>query len=81
MISDDIARTFVRLGGPNAQLVRSAVHVGVDLPVIGIHSLYDRVRLLGTGRVVEVDERDAVHEARENREVGPDPLNVIGSVR
>ena len=58
--------------------MQAAMHVGVFEAVGVIHRLEDGARLLRRGAVVEIDERTAVHLAKEDREVGANKLDVVG---
>ena len=61
---------------PLAELIDAPMDVGVVLQVDGRHRVDDLPRLLARRRVVEVDERLAVHGARQDREVRADALDV-----
>jgi hypothetical protein len=52
--------------------VHAAVHVGVLFAVVPRDPVEDRLRLLGGGRVVQVDEGPAEDAGGENREVAAD---------
>ncbi len=73
-----LARVLVLLGRGVGEIVQPAVHVGVLEAIDVIHRLDDGARLLGGGRVVEVDERLAVDLAVENGKIGADALHVVG---
>jgi hypothetical protein len=47
------------------------VHVGVAVPIVEVHCLQNRQRLLGSGRIVEVDERLAVDLALQDWKIRP----------
>ena len=54
------------------------MHIRVLEAIDVVHRLDHRARLLGGGRVVEIDERLAVDVAVEDREIGTDALDVVG---
>src|SRR6201989_3445537 len=56
VLSDAFPRIFVRLGRARTQLVQAAVDVRVLVLVIISQGLEHLSRLLGGGRVVEIDE-------------------------
>ena len=66
-----VARALVQLRRLLAERVDGAVHVGVAPLVVAGHRLQDRGRLLARGGGVEEDERPAVDDALEDREIGP----------
>src|SRR5690606_32375898 len=74
---DDAAHRLVFLGGDVREIVQAAVDIGVFVLVGPRHRLDHHARLLRRGAVVEVDERLAVHLAREDREIGADFGNVV----
>ncbi len=69
-----VARPLVQLRRLLAERVDGPVHVGVALLVVARHRLQHRRRLLAGGGGVEEDERPAIDDAPENREVGPREL-------
>ncbi len=71
------AHRLVLLGRDARQVVQSAVHVGV-FHRIGLGDRVDhRLRLLRRGAVVEIDQRPAVHLARQDRKVAAHRLDVV----
>ena len=64
-----LAGGLVEVGGLLREVVHAAVHVGVDGIVFLGDGLHYAPRLLRGGRVVEVNERPAVHLAPEYGEV------------
>ena len=60
-----------QVGCPAAQIVDTAMDVGVARGVVLGERVEHHLRLLGRGRVVEVDERLAVRRRAQNRKVGP----------
>ena len=74
--ADAFACRLVRVGGFDAQGVHAAVHVGVGGGVEVDQRVDHLARLLGGGRVVEVDQPPAVDLALKDREVGADTLDV-----
>ena len=74
---DGRARGLVGVGGLLREQVRAAVH-GRVVPLVEVPlGVEDRVGLLGRGPRVEVDQPvPAAHRARQDREVGPDLLDV-----
>ncbi len=73
-----VARALEGAGGTIAQRVRAAVHVGIDLAVVGRDRLDHRHRLLRGRGVVEVDQRLAVDLLREDRELGAQAPGIEG---
>src|ERR1043166_3918876 len=71
-----LARALVGRGRLLAQVVDAAVYVRVLLAQVFRAALDDDARNLRRGRVVEVDERLAVHRLGENGEVFADALHV-----
>ena len=52
------------------------MHVGVFVRVVACDPVDHRLRLLRRGRVVEIDERLAMHRMMQDREVLADGLDV-----
>src|SRR5262249_49645826 len=69
-------RSLVGLGRPLAQEVNSPMHVGVVRAVVGAQRIDHRLRLLGRGGVVEIDERMAVDVLVQGRKVLADALDL-----
>ena len=69
IIGDALPRALVGLGRARAQFVQAAMHVGVVVLVIMPERIEHRARLLRRGRVVEIDQRLAMHLLVEDREV------------
>ena len=63
------ARALVGLGRLVRQRVQAAVHVGVGAAHRAGHRFDHRFRLLRAGGVVEIDQRPAVHLARQDRKL------------
>jgi hypothetical protein len=75
---DLLAPGLEAVGGPLAQVVQAPVDVGV-IGLVGLaHGVDDLARFLGTGRVVEVDQRPPVDRLLQDREVGAHPFHVEG---
>ena len=72
------ADSLVAVGGLGGQMVRPAVDVGVEVEVIVVQGIDDRERLLRGGRIVEVDERVAMHLPVKYRELLTYVVNVHG---
>src|SRR5580692_3722141 len=60
--------------------MHAAVNVGVMMPFVVIHCVDDGLRPLRRGAVVQIDQWLAVHQPRENRELGARGLDVEGAV-
>ena len=75
------ARRLVLLGRDVREIVQAAVDVGVFVANRRGHRVDHRLRLLRRGAVVEIDERTAVHLAREDREVAANQLDVVRQPR
>ena len=74
---DALACALVGVGGLLGQQMRTAVHCGVVARVEATLRIEHREWLLRRSARVEVDEPiSPAHSARENREVGRDPLDV-----
>ena len=74
----DLARLFESLG----RLVRQGVQAAVDVGVAALHRRHQgvdyRARLLRRGRVVQIDQRFAVHLPRQDRELRPHGVGIEG---
>ena len=81
VVAPRLPRALVRLGRARTQLVQAAMHVGVVVLVVVAQRLDHRARLLRRGRVVEIDQRLAVHLFVQDREVLADRGPVDGSAR
>ncbi len=64
------------LGGPAAQFVDAAVHVGTDVPVEVHLGFDDHRRFLGGGRIVQVDQGVPVHPLAQDGKVTPHRLQI-----
>ncbi len=74
--ADDLARLLVFLGGEVREVVQAAMDVGV-FGAVGLgDGVDDRLRLLGRGGIVEIDQRLVVDGARQNREIPAHRLDV-----
>jgi hypothetical protein len=73
-------RRLETVGRLVAELVDTAVDVGVAAPVVTVDRVHDLDRLLGGGRGIQVGERVPAHLAVEDGEVGADPFQVQGEV-
>ena len=71
-----LARALVERRGTLAQQVRGAMDVGIRVTVIVVGRLDHRQWFLAGVRAVQVDQRLAVHELRQNRKVGADLRDV-----
>lgn len=79
---DALARTLVCRGRLFGERVRPAVRRRVEALVEVAFGIEDLHRLVRRRSGVEVDERCTVaHGAREDREVGPDPGDLLGGER
>lgn len=74
---DLCARIFVSFGGSSAQFVESSVDVGVVVFVVVNDRLDDGSRLLGGGRVIQVDERVAMDFLMKDGEIGAERRKVV----
>ena len=74
-----LPRVLVGLGRAGAQFVQPAMHVGVVVLVIMPERSEHRARLLRGGRVVEIDQRPAMHLLVEDRKVFPNRRPIDGS--
>ena len=77
-VAHALARVFEHRGGFLAQLVHAAMHVGVVALFVGVDRVDHALRALRRGRAVEEHQRFAVHLARQDREVAPHAIRVIG---
>src|SRR6202000_3291074 len=75
-LGNGVARLLVGVGGPCRQLVGSTVDGGVLLRGELHQSVHHHLRLLGGGRVVEPDQRLAVDDLFQDREVRPHRVDV-----
>ncbi len=57
--------------------MQAAMHVGVFEAVGVVHGFEDGQRLLRRGAVVEEDQRLAIDFAEQDREVGPQALDIV----
>ncbi len=73
----DLARVLEALRRGVREIVQAAVNVGVFEAIGVVHGLDHRQRLLGGGAVVEIDQRLAVDLAEQDREIGPELLDVV----
>jgi hypothetical protein len=74
---DGAAHRLVFLGREVRQVVQAAMDVGV-FHRIGLRDGVDHhLRLLRRGAIVEIDQRLAVHLAREDREIGADFVDIV----
>ena len=64
-------RVLVVLGSVLAQRMDAAMHVGVLGGVVADNFVYDRLGLLGSRAVVEVDQRLSVDQLSQDWEIGP----------
>ena len=80
-VAHALARLFEQPGGFLAQLVNTAMHVGVVARFIGIDRIDHALRTLRRGSAVEEHQRFAMHFARENGKIAPHPLCVVGARR
>ena len=76
--ADCLTTGFVVVGGPLAQGVHAAVHVGIVVQVVVADGVDNRPGLLRGGRVVQVDQGFAVDQLIQDREVPADPSDVFG---
>jgi hypothetical protein len=75
---DLLPRALEGRGGFLAQRVHPAVNVGIVAPVVVVHGLDHRHRLLAARRIVQVDQRRAAgHRALEDGEILPNQLRAI----
>ncbi len=75
-LGNGVACLLVGVGGSGRQLVRGAVDVGVLVRVELDQPVDHHLRLLRGGCVVEPDQRLAVDDFFEDREVGPYRIDV-----
>jgi hypothetical protein len=79
---EELARGLARALEPFGRGVGHVVQAAMDVGVAGLHAGDHRVdhrpRLLRRGGVVEIDQRLAVDLFREDRELLPDRLDVVG---
>ena len=64
-----LAGCLVQVGSLLRQVVHAAVDVGIDVEVFLPHSVEHTQRLLGRCRIVQIDQRLAVHLALQDGEV------------
>ena len=74
-----LARAFVEPGRALAQQMRRAMDVRVRVAVVVVGRLDHRQRLLARVRAIQIDERLAVHQLRQDRKVGADLRDVEAS--
>src|SRR5215469_6589910 len=53
-----------------ADLIHTAMHVGIVGLIIGSHRLDNRARLLRSGGAIKIDQWLAMHQARQNGKIG-----------
>src|SRR5690606_2237947 len=75
--ANDLAGTFLRLGGQGAQRMNAAMHVRIDRGVVSAFRLDHAARFLAGGGVVEVHERPAGCLFLQDRELRTDRGNVV----
>ena len=75
---DLFASALEGVGGELAHPVHPPVHVGIVGFVSVPHGVEHLARLLGTGRGIQIDQRVAEDLLRQDREVGPDALDIVG---
>ena len=73
-----VARGFVGLGCALAQKMHAAVNIGVERGVVMRLAVDHAVRLLTGGRVVEIDQRLAMHMLVQDGEILAQPLHIEG---
>ena len=73
-----LTRFLEFLGGFIGQGVKAPVHIGVGGTIDAGHALDDEFRLLGRGRIVQIDQRPAIDLALQDREFGADGVDVQG---
>ena len=73
-----LARRLIGFRCGIGQIMQAAMHIGIFVGIGVCHRVNNGLRLLRRGAVVEIDQRLAIHFARENREVGADGLDVEG---
>ena len=76
-----VAGSLVGIRRTGSQLVRRTVDVGVFVLIEVRQAIDDRFRLLRRGRVVEPDQRPAVHGLRQDRKIPPDGVDVERRMR
>ena len=75
------AAALIGLGRGIGEVMQPAMHVGV-FALVGLgHALQHRGRLLRRRRVVEIDQRLAVHLERQRGKILPHSRHVVGTVR
>jgi hypothetical protein len=66
-------RFFVEFRGSSAQLVNSAVNIGMVLPIVPANFIDHAIRVLSRRGVVQIDQTMAVYLLIQNRKVGSVP--------
>ncbi|MNZ77355.1 hypothetical protein D3C78_958920 [compost metagenome] len=66
---DRLAGCLEGAGGAAAQGMGGAVHIGIVGPIVVSYGVQHRLRLLGGGGVVQIDQRVAVHLLRQGRKL------------
>ena len=72
-----LAGGLVEVGGLLRQVVHTTVYVCVDVEVLVTHSVEHAQGFLGSGGVVEIDERAAVHLSSQYGEVFTYLMDVV----
>src|SRR5262245_21164813 len=68
-------------GGEIAEIVQTAMNIGVFAAIGALDGVEHGARLLRRGAIVEIDELLAVHLAGENGEIGADRSDVDRGLR
>ena len=74
--SQAFTRRLVHVGRFDAEGVHAAVHVGVGVGIEVDQRVNDLSRLLGGGRVIEINQWSPIDLALEDREVGANAIDV-----
>ena len=68
---------LIGIGRGFGQEMQAAMHVGIGVGVGQHQRIHDLTRFLRRCRTVEIDQRPAMHLARENGKIRPDRIDVI----
>ena len=72
-----LAGLLMQFCGLHAEVMDTTVHIGIGVDILVAHGVEHTQRLLRSGGIVKIDERLAVDLTAQDREIGPDVLNIV----